>query len=133
MIDSSDVDTPKIHKALAVTFKSLRRMYTTSPTSWQSPSRSLGYQVFASPVLCEQYPEVGLAASWLMLRLGEFSPLLSTATSLTHPKISVSVLLTALRFPSPSPSHMLHPHPCPLLVEGHFNLTVDLCCCAPKY
>lgn len=67
----NDRSTPILYEALEVAFNSLQRFYTTSPTSWQSPSRSIGFDIFASPALSEQYPDSGLAASWLMLKLGE--------------------------------------------------------------
>lgn len=68
-----DLNGPSIdilHSALAFGFMALRRHVVVAPTSWQSPSKHISFELVNSPSFQEHYPAVNLALSWMMLRLG---------------------------------------------------------------
>ncbi|KAM0546687.1 hypothetical protein ACHAPJ_010724 [Fusarium lateritium] len=65
--NSSDIDM--MRNALTFTFITLRRQFTSQPTSWLSPSKSIGYETINSASFQEHHPSVALAVSWMMLRL----------------------------------------------------------------
>ncbi|KAF4968086.1 hypothetical protein FSARC_4504 [Fusarium sarcochroum] len=65
--NSSDIDM--VRNALTFTFIALRRQFITQPTSWLSPSKSVGYETINSASFQEHHPSIALAVSWMMLRL----------------------------------------------------------------
>ncbi|KAM5351784.1 hypothetical protein ACJ41O_004507 [Fusarium nematophilum] len=67
--NNSSIDI--LRNALTFAFISLRRHFITPPTSWQSPSRSIGFDALNSASFQEHHPSVALAVSWMMLRLSE--------------------------------------------------------------
>ncbi|KAJ3525601.1 hypothetical protein NM208_g11571 [Fusarium decemcellulare] len=65
--NNSSIDI--LRNALTFAFITLRRHFVTPPTSWQSPSKSSGFDALNSASFQEQHPSVALAVSWMMLRL----------------------------------------------------------------
>ncbi|KAF5630937.1 transcriptional regulatory protein pro-1 [Fusarium sp. NRRL 52700] len=68
--DTSTSSIKILCRVLVFTFISLRRQFTTQPTSWLSPSRSTGYETINSTAFQLHHPTVALAVSWMILRLG---------------------------------------------------------------
>lgn len=73
--DSNNSSMDILRDTLIFTFVTLRKHFMTSPTSWQSPSKSIGFETLNLVSFQEQHPAVGLAVSWIILRLGKFTVL----------------------------------------------------------
>ncbi|KAI8720648.1 Zn(2)-C6 fungal-type domain-containing protein [Fusarium sp. LHS14.1] len=67
--DPNNSSADILRNALTFAFIALRRHFITPPTSWQSPSKSMGFDSLNSASFQEQHPSVALATSWMMLRL----------------------------------------------------------------
>ncbi|KAF4982708.1 hypothetical protein FZEAL_1735 [Fusarium zealandicum] len=72
--------------ALTFAFTTLRRHFVTPPTSWQSPSKSVAFDVVNSASFQEQQSSVALAVSWMMLRL-DVSVSLMNGSSVSIPSL----------------------------------------------
>ena len=73
--DPNNSSADILRNALTFAFIALRRHFITPPTSWQSPSKSMGFDSLNSASFQEQHPSVALATSWMMLRLSKFAAL----------------------------------------------------------
>ncbi|KAF5018808.1 hypothetical protein F66182_9201 [Fusarium sp. NRRL 66182] len=67
--DTNSSSVEIICNALTITFTTLRRQFTTQPTSWLSPSKDIGYDAINSSSFHQHHPSVAVAVSWMMLRL----------------------------------------------------------------
>lgn len=60
-----------LYSLMIFAFENVRRYVITPPTSWQSPFRTVAFASLNSALCQEQHPAVGVAVSWLILRLGK--------------------------------------------------------------
>lgn len=69
--DPSEPGMNVLHSLIVFVFTTVRRYILAPPTSWQSPFKTVGFGSLNSALFQEQSPSVGLAAAWLILRLGK--------------------------------------------------------------